>query len=67
MPFPDSATAGADLAQFLRLLVDLEGDPTLAQGEREDQPADPATDDRDLQLGHGYAIAGVRAGASAKS
>ena len=58
---------GADLAQLPRLLVDLEADPALAQGEREDQPTDPAADDRDLQLGHGYAIAGVRAGASAKS
>ena len=58
---------GADFAQFVRLLVDLEADPALAHGEREDQPTDPAADDGDLQLGHGYAIAGVRAGASAKS
>ena len=43
---------GADLAQLARLLVDLEADPALAQGEREDQPTDPATDDGDLQLGH---------------
>ena len=59
---------GADLAQLVRLLVDLAADPALAQGEREDQPADPAADDGDLRPRHGaYAIAGVRAGASAKS
>ena len=44
---------GADLAQLVRLLVDLAADPALAQGEREDQPADPAADDGDLELGHG--------------
>ena len=59
--------SGADLAQLLRLLVDLEADPALAQGERQDQPTDPAAHDGDLELRHAYAIAGVRAGASAKS
>jgi hypothetical protein len=39
---------GADLAQLGRLLIDLGADPALAQGERENQPADPAADDGDL-------------------
>ena len=58
---------GADFAQLVRLLVDLDGDPALAQGERQDQAADPAADDGDLEPGHRQAIAGVRTGASAKS
>ena len=59
---------GADLAQLVRLLVDLEADPALAQGEREDQPTDPAADDGDLRRRpSSYAIAAVRAGARAKS
>ena len=41
---------GADLAQLVRLLVELAADPALAQREREDQPADPAADDRDLEV-----------------
>ena len=43
---------GADLAQLVRLLVDLEADPALAQREREDQPTDPAADDGDLRPSH---------------
>ena len=59
---------GADLAQLVRLLVDLEADPALAQGEREDQPADPAADDGDLRPGHRPTPSPpCRAGASAKS
>ena len=40
---------GADLAQLVRLLVDLDADAALAQREREHQPTDPAADDGDLQ------------------
>ena len=68
VPLADSADRRADLAQLVRLLVDLKADPALAQGEREDQPADPAADDGDLQVGHRIMRSpGVRAGASAKS
>jgi hypothetical protein len=44
---------GADLAQLVRLLVELEADPAFAQREREDQPTDPTADDRDLQADQG--------------
>ena len=39
---------GADLAQLAGVLVDVAGDSALAQGERQDEPADSAADDRDL-------------------
>ena len=40
--------AGADLAQFARLLVDLDLDPAPDQRERAGEPADAAADDEDV-------------------
>ena len=58
---------GADLAQLVRLLVDLEADPALAQREREDQPTDAAADDGDLQPGHRSTRSPSRGRARARS
>jgi hypothetical protein len=49
------------------LVTDLEADPELAQREDEDQSTDSAADDGDVEPAMTYAIAGVRAGATAKS
>jgi hypothetical protein len=42
--------ARADLAQLGRLLVDLDLDAALEQGERGGEAADPAPGDQDLRL-----------------
>ena len=52
-PVSRQRDGGTDLAQLVRLLVDLEADPALAQREREDQPTDSAADDGDLEPRHG--------------
>ena len=41
---------GAELAQFRRLLVDFDIDPTPDQGQRRREPADTATDNDDFVL-----------------
>ena len=50
--------AGADLAQFRRLLVDLDLDPAPDQRERAGEPADAAADDESFAGGgHGGNVA----------